>query len=190
MTLAHQVDPHVYRTMQEMLRLLEWNKGYTARLTPVPLTLADIEHAARRCLHAVIDSVAGALTAESERLTTLATLGVADHPLPPGTTRSQLLEQSTAYGRAAHLVKDHIRFTPRPHPKPHPIPNLCGCCGIPFGTDPRRYRSDRAPFPVCRNCSFENVCEHTPRTPHATSPGRTPDTTPLTPPDTTRGDSP
>lgn len=122
LTLPHPVDPHVYRLMQETVRLLNMQNAYAHRVNPYPVTLSDLEHSARRSLTALVGEMAAMLDYESERMASLgapsahnphAPVGTdwTRTPLPPGMTRSQALEQSTAYGRAASLVRGFLTGT-------------------------------------------------------------------------------
>lgn len=117
LTLPHPVDPHVYRLMQETVRLLNMQNAYAHRVNPYPVTLSELEHSARRSLTGLVDEMAAMLDYESERMASLGAPTPAyvppgtdwtRVPLPPGMTRSQALEQSTAYGRAASLVRGFL----------------------------------------------------------------------------------
>lgn len=124
--LPHDVDPVIYATMQHIVRLINAHHAYNHRVTEVPVTLADVEHTARAVLTSLVDLLAAALEYEAERMASLGAppptyrnrVGTewSRAALPPGMTRNQCLEQSTAYAQAAILVRNFVRWTPRPFP--------------------------------------------------------------------------
>jgi len=126
--LPFDVDAHVYRTMQEMVRLMEWQSAYRARITEIPVTPIDLEYSVRRILKSVVDELAAMLEYESERMAHLGAPATHVHPsvgtdwtrvpLPPGMTRNQCLEQSTAYAHAVTLVRGFIRWGHTPKTRP------------------------------------------------------------------------
>lgn len=109
-TLDHDVDPHVYRAMQEFVRLLNWQSTNRAGITDIPLTLSDIEQSAVMILGTLVDDLVFTLTTESERLVHEATRTPHDRPLPGGMTRSAVLEQSTGLQKAAGMVASYLAF--------------------------------------------------------------------------------
>lgn len=111
--LPHRVDPHVYRAMREMARLLDLQRAGEAGDPGAGVTVATLEHSARMILGNLVDDITHALTAESERLIHEAAAAPPTAPLLHGATRAQVMEQSLGFQRAAGMVASFLEFRRR-----------------------------------------------------------------------------
>lgn len=109
--LSHDVDPLIRRVMGEILRRLEQDAQYRARIHDMPVTASDIEYSAELITRSVLAHAATALRYEANRMEDIARQARGGMLPTNGMTAQQCLEQSTAYGRAAELMGLCVTYT-------------------------------------------------------------------------------